>query len=51
MMDLGIDVPELGVPVPDDDRALKMVLTDDAGTKSVTRYQKLDPGQRYSIKW
>jgi hypothetical protein len=51
MMDLGIDIPELGVPVPDDDRALKMVLTDDAGTKSVTRFQKLEPGQRYSIKW
>jgi hypothetical protein len=51
MMDLGIDIPELGVPVPDDDRALKMILTDDAGTKSVTRFQKLEPGQRYSIKW
>lgn len=51
MMDLGIDIPELGVPVPDDDRALKMVLTDDAGTKSVERFQKLEPGQRYVIKW
>lgn len=51
MMDLGIDIPELGVPVPDDDRALKMVLTDDAGTKRVERFQKLEPGQRYSIKW
>ena len=51
MMDLGIDVPELGVPVPDDNRALKMVLTDDARTKSVERFQKLEPGQRYVIKW
>jgi hypothetical protein len=51
MMDLGIDIAELGVPVPDDDRALKMVLTDDAGTKTVERFQKLEPGQRYVIKW
>ena len=51
MMDLGIDLTELGVPVPDDNRALKMVLTDDAGTKSVERFQKLEPGQRYVIKW
>jgi tetratricopeptide (TPR) repeat protein len=51
MMDLGIDIKELGVPVPDDNRALRMVLTDDAGTKSVERFQKLEPGQRYVIKW
>jgi tetratricopeptide (TPR) repeat protein len=51
MNDLGIDTPSHGVPCPDDGHALKLQLTDDAGTKSETRYQKLEPGQTYTIKW
>jgi tetratricopeptide (TPR) repeat protein len=51
MMDLGITAPEIGVIVPSDGRALRMVLKDDAGTKQVERYIKLQPGQREVIKW
>jgi tetratricopeptide (TPR) repeat protein len=51
MMDLGITAPEIGVIVPSDGRALRMVLKDDAGSKQVERYIKLQPGQREVIKW
>lgn len=51
MMDLGITNPEVGVVVPADGRSLKVIVKDDAGTKSEERYVKLTPGQRQVIKW
>jgi len=51
MLDLGITSPEVGVAVPADGRALKMVLKDDSGTKRVERFIKLAPGQRQVVKW
>jgi tetratricopeptide (TPR) repeat protein len=51
MTDLGIDTTEHGVVCPDDGHALRLMLTDDAGTRSEERYQKVEPGQRYVIKW
>jgi tetratricopeptide (TPR) repeat protein len=51
MLDLGISSPEVGVLVPADGRALRVVLKDDTGTRQVERYIKLTPGQREVIKW
>ena len=51
MLDLGISNPEVGVVVPADGRALRMVLKDDSGSKQVERFQKLSPGQRVVVKW
>jgi len=51
MMDLGIDTPVRAAIVPPDGRSLKMVLTDDSGQRSEERHVKLEPGQRYVIKW
>lgn len=51
MLDLGISNPEVGVVVPADGRALRMVLKDDSGSKVVERFQKLTPGQRVVVKW
>lgn len=51
MLDLGISNPEVGVVVPADGRALRMVLKDDSGSKQVERFQKLTPGQRVVVKW
>jgi hypothetical protein len=51
MMDLGIDTPVRAAIVPSDGRSLKMVLTDDSGQRSEERHIKLEPGQRYVIKW
>jgi len=51
MLDLGITSPEIGVAVPADGHALRMVLKDDGGTKRVERFIKLAPGQRQVVKW
>ena len=51
MLDLGIDQPEIGVVVPDDGHALRMVLKDDSGAKSDERFVKIAPGQRLVVKW
>lgn len=51
MMDLGISTPEIGVAVPRDRRALKMILKADDGSKSVERYLRLEPGAREVVKW
>lgn len=51
MMDLGITSPELGVVVPDDGRALKVILKDDSGTRTEERYIKFTPGEKQTIKW
>jgi hypothetical protein len=51
MSDLGIDTAAHGVVCPDDGHSLRLLLTDDSGTKSEERYLKLEPGQRYVIKW
>ena len=51
MMDLGVSSPEVGVALPDDDRKLRMLLTDDAGNRKEERYIRLTPGQRQVIQW
>ncbi len=51
MMDLGVSSPEIGVALPSDDRKLRMVLVDDAGTRREERYIRLEPGQRQVIQW
>jgi tetratricopeptide (TPR) repeat protein len=52
MKDLGLTSPELGVLVPDDDRALKMVLrAADRSGRTEERFVRLKPGQREVIAW
>ena len=51
MMDLGVSSPEIGVALPADDRKLRMLLVDDAGTRKEERYIRLEPGQRQVIQW
>jgi hypothetical protein len=52
MLDLGIDQPEIGVVVPADGHAMRMLLKDDSGTKApVERFVKIAPGQRVVVKW
>jgi hypothetical protein len=51
MIDLGISSPEIGVAVAADKRALKMVLKDDAGTRSEERTIDLAPGERKVVRW
>jgi tetratricopeptide (TPR) repeat protein len=51
MVDLGIDYPETGIALPDDGRALKVILTDDTGRRREERYVKLDPRQPTVIRW
>jgi tetratricopeptide (TPR) repeat protein len=50
MMDIGL-WPEVGVPVPADRRALKIVMTAGDGSKKKEELVKLAPGQRYVLKW
>ena len=51
MIDLGITSPEVGVAVPADGRKLKMVLKDDAGTRSEERTVQIEPGQKLVVQW
>jgi hypothetical protein len=51
MIDLGITNPEIGVVVPADGRALRVLLKDDSGARQEERFLKLRPGQREVIKW
>ncbi len=51
MMDLGITSPELGVVLPDDGRALKIILKDDSGARTEERFIKFTPGEKKVIKW
>jgi tetratricopeptide (TPR) repeat protein len=51
MIDLGITNPEVGVVVPRDGRALRVVVKDDLGARQEERFLKLQPGQRQVIKW
>lgn len=50
MIDIGL-FPEIGVPIPDDKRALDVVLTAGDGSKKVKRTLRLDAGKRHAIKW
>ena len=51
MIDLGITSSEVGVAVPPDGRALKMVVKDDSGIRSEERTVQLVPGQRLTVQW
>lgn len=51
MMDLGISSPEVGVIVPEDGRALSLVLRGDGGNRREARSITLQPGRRYVIQW
>jgi len=51
MIDLGITSSEVGVAAPDDGRALRMVIKDDAGVRTEVRSVHIEPGQRLVVKW
>jgi tetratricopeptide (TPR) repeat protein len=51
MMDLGVSSPELGVAVPADGRALKMIVKDDSGTRVEERSVRIKPGETFVVKW
>jgi hypothetical protein len=51
MIDLGISSPEIGVAVPADRRALRMIVKDDGGTRSEERTIDLAPGERKVVRW
>lgn len=51
MMDLGVSSPELGVSVPSDGRALKMIVKDDPGTRVEERSVRIRPGETFVVKW
>lgn len=50
MRDVGL-FEEIGIPVPSDRRALKMIIKSGDGKKSDTRFVKLEPGKRIPIQW
>jgi len=51
MMDLGVSTPEIGVAVPRDRRALKMILKADDGSRVEERFIRLEPGAKQPVKW
>jgi tetratricopeptide (TPR) repeat protein len=51
MLDLGVSSPELGVVVPPDGRAIKIVVKDDAGTRVEERSVRIRPGETFVVKW
>lgn len=51
LLDLGVDQPELGVVVPADGHALRMVLKDDSGAQTKECFVKIAPGQRLVVTW
>ena len=51
MIDLGISLPEIGVPVAADGRKLKMVLKDDSGVRTEERSVQIEPGQKLVVQW
>ena len=51
MLDLGVDQPELGVVVPADGHAMRMLLKDDTGTETKECFVKITPGQRLVVTW
>lgn len=51
LLDLGVSSPEIGVVLPADGRALKMVLKDDSGSRVEERSVRIRPGERFVVKW
>jgi tetratricopeptide (TPR) repeat protein len=51
LLDLGVSSPEIGVLLPDDGRALKMVVKDDSGSRVEERSVRIRPGERFVVKW
>lgn len=51
MIDLGITSPEIGVAVPNDGHALKMILKDDSGIRTEARSVRIEAGQHLIVKW
>jgi len=51
MQDLGLALNEVGVPVPDDGRALRVKLISDDRSRIEDRLVKLSAGERTVIKW
>lgn len=50
MQDVGL-AKQIGIPIPDDRRALKVKLRSADGTKSKETLVKLEPGKRLKIEW
>jgi tetratricopeptide (TPR) repeat protein len=51
MLDLGVDQPELGVVVPADGHAMRMIMKDDSGAQTKECFVKIAPGQRLVVTW
>jgi hypothetical protein len=51
MLDLGIDQPEIGVTVPTDGHAMRMIMKDDSGATTKECFVKIVPGQRLTVTW
>ena len=51
LIDLGVSSPAIGVVVPADDRALRVELVAEDGTRRESRYLRLSPGGRYDVRW
>lgn len=51
LLDLGVSSPEIGVVVPADGHALKMIVKDDSGARTEERSVRIKPGDRYVVKW
>ena len=51
MIDLGLQAKQLGVLVAKDGRALKIQLKEPSGRVAEERFVRLQPGQKYVVKW
>lgn len=51
LLDLGVSSPEIGVVLPADGRALRMVVKDDSGARVEERSVRIRPGERFVVKW
>ncbi|RMH36836.1 MAG: hypothetical protein D6689_21750, partial [Deltaproteobacteria bacterium] len=51
MMDLGLEVKELGIVVPADGSALRMLLKDPTGAVVEERFVRIASGSRYVVRW
>lgn len=50
-VDLGVSSPKIGVLVPSDGKALKMIVKDDSGARVEERSVRIRPGETFVVKW
>lgn len=51
LVDLGVSASAVGVVVPEEDRALRIELAAEDGSRKASRYLRLAPGRRYIVRW